>query len=366
MIHPGAPSLPSVVWHVLQSPDSAGVVHPPLCVADRHLRGVRQARLLVIGYNASVPLVVDVSLPAAPAATDARARAVLLEACGEALPEQGTCAVGASAATVMASVVWLDENTTQARISVRVGEVVRARTLRFSPRDPPDERLRSIGFAIATLVPPAAARALAAPEAPTVASWSASSALTTPLRSPPVSVSVPAFVAVPATAAPVVDRVVVGLAAGLWTAAAGKPFPGAEARIGFALGSIEPTLAAGATIEREEGPKIDTALLWSSIGLRLPLWSSSRGRALLRAEALGEQVHVELYTLEGVHHRFRWIPGARFGVDAEIPAFGRAFITTALGTAVRGRDAAPAPMDQPAVSLGRVRAEASAGIGTRF
>lgn len=300
-------------------------------------------------------LVVDVSLPAAPASSDARARSLLLDACSEALPEDGTCTVGAPTATATASVLWLDENTTQARISVRRGDVQMARTLRFLPSDPPDERLRSIGFAIGTLVP--ATRASIAPSAPTPPAAARDRTPDTPVAS---------ALRVPPPSAPHPDRVAVGLAVGLWTGAAGKPFPGTEARIGVALGPIEPTLAGGATVEREEGPKVDTAMLWSSVGLRVPLWSSLHGRVLARVEGLAEQAHAELYTLQGVRHRYLWIPCVRAGFDAEIPASGRAFVTAGVGAALRTRTAVPVPEDQPPVTLGRARVEATVGIGTRF
>jgi hypothetical protein len=265
---------------------------------------------------------------------------MVLEACSEALPEAGNCVVSARSPDATASVEWLDATYTQAWIRVVRGEASHERTLRFSEVDPLSERLRAIGFALATLVPE---RAVAKPK----------------------SVGLPEKTAAPPPVPPR-DHVALGLVAGGYTGVAGKFFPGAEARVAVPLRRLEITAAGGLTIERSEGPHADSSLVWISGGARTALWSSVQGRAFVRGEAFAERLHVEVYTADVALHGYRWLPGVRAGIDAEIAAFGRAFVAASAGVGVRAGKTDIIAVGNQTAPLGYFRTEASLGLGTRF
>jgi hypothetical protein len=326
-----------------------------------------------------VPLVVVVSLPVESLAP--RAQTTLLDACAEALPEAGSCASATDTPPSVVAVAhargwvrWLNESHTSAFVHLSMGSGASAQTheriLRFTLADPEIERLRAIGFALGTLVSPSLAvpppassgatapAASAAPDARLASTAGATS--TAPTSSPPVppAPSSPA----PAGAFPLF----LGLSAGVTTGAARKLFPGLEGRVALRLHGLELTLAGGATTERADGPKLDTSLVWASLGARLPLWASPRGRTLLRAEAFSEQLHAEVYGPEHPVHDFRWVPGAQVAADAEIAASGAVFVTAGFGLGVRFVQPAFTVAGREAPELGRLRITTSVGIGTRF
>lgn len=281
-------------------------------------------------------VVVLVSLPAEPRAPEFRA--ALLEACSAGLPEGGSCVLGGDEASANATLVWLDEDRLVAEVRVRAGDELRGRTLRFAPSDPEQERCRSIGFAIATLAPLApGAAARIVPKA-----------------------------SVPASPPKDRDHLALTFSPGGTMGSLGRWLFGAEARAALPVGTIELTAATGATLERSEGPTVDTSLAWVSLGLRRALWSSPRGRAFVRIEGLLEQLHVELYQQSAVRHEYRRIPGGRLAFDGEIPAFGRAFFTPSLGLGVRVGRAEVVADGTKITPLALLRGEVALGVGTRF
>lgn len=319
-----------------------------------------------------MPLVVVVSLPAEP--SQPSARAVLLDACSEALPENGACRSTADAATTSSPparglVRWLNDAHTAAFVHVAIGREVRERTLRFLPADPEVERLRAIGFALGTLVP-----ASAAPETTAASAASPPAAAPPPPVSPaastaaaPVGTDVPMVPAAPTGfMADDASSVLLGLSAGATTGPARKLFPGIEARLAIRIRRVELTIAGGASAERTDGPKLDTSLVWASLGGRLPLWSSPRGRTFLRLEGFTEQLHVEVYTPDRPVHDFRWVPGVQLGADAEIVAIGPVFLTASFSAGARFVEPSFRLKGREAPPLGVLRVQTQLGVGTRF
>ena len=250
------------------------------------------------------------------------------------------CVLGGEQGTASATLIWLDPDRLVADVRVRTGDELRGRILRFDASDPEEERCRSVGLAIATLSPP----------------------------SPPLPLPKQAEPKGPAPSSPTVDRdhLAMALSPGGTTGVAGKWLFGGEARLSVPVRWLELTLATGATLERAEGPKVDTSLAWVSVGVRHRLWNGARGRAFLRIEGLLEQLHVELYQDDGVLHRYGRLPAGRIALDGELPAFGRAFFTPSFGIGARAGRTEVLTGAARIEPLAVLRGEVALGLGTRF
>jgi hypothetical protein len=328
-----------------------------------------------------VPLVVVVSLPAEALAP--KARATLLDACSEALPEAGSCATATDGspsgpAGIVAArgwVRWLNEAHTSAFVHLAMGGETHERILRFTAADPEVERLRAIGFALGTLVTPSG------PAAPTPAPSASAVPFTTsapsaPPPSPPASAPPSTPTAPPVSsgsldktarpAEPTVFPLFLGLSTGVTSGAARKLFPGLEGRVAIRIRALEVTIAGGASVERSDGPTLDTSLVWATLGARLPLWSSPRGRTFVRAEGFTEQLHAEVYGPDRPLHDFRWVPGVQIAADAEVATAGPVFLTAAFGLGVRFVQPHFTVAGRQAPDLGLLRITTTVGVGTRF
>lgn len=295
-----------------------------------------------------MPLVVHIDVAEPPAAALVRE---LETACESALPAQSRCLASASETGLRATVVWLDASHTRALVRARTADDrVRERTLVFGASDPDEQRWRSVGFAVGTLlddeptgtpepppiVPPPRAESSAAPAPPPPAPT------TTPAR--PISAS-----------ASVVGMRGVG----------GSFATGAELRGSADVGPTAWTLAVGGTLEQAAG-RLETRLLWISLGPHLPLVSRPTARASARVELMAEEVYAERHLADTVETRSRLVPGMRAGVQLEVPLGARVHLVAATSAGLRAGRTRFVVGTAEESSLDLLRLETALGVGGRF